>query len=145
MVLHRGPQRVAVGVRDPGLGWTEIHAESTAGQISAVVATASTAAHASLASHLPSLTQFLSDHNVQVGSVTVEHGLRGGADGYTGNDGNGPGSNPGGGMAQPGASQQEQAQSSAGQRADAREMHTSGGAAGGVFAGGGGSRVHVIA
>jgi hypothetical protein len=145
-VLHRGPQSVAVGVRDPALGWTEIHAESTAGQVSAVVATASTAAHASLASHLPSLTQFLTDHNVQVGSVTVEHGLRGGGDGYTGNAENGAGGGPGnGGTAQPGASQQEQAQTSAGRGAEAREMQTSAETGVGVVAGAAGSRVHVIA
>jgi hypothetical protein len=83
---------------------------------------------------------------VQVGSVTVEHGLRGGGDGYTGNAENGAGGGPGnGGTAQPGASQQEQAQTSAGRGAEAREMQTSAETGVGVVAGAAGSRVHVIA
>jgi flagellar hook-length control protein FliK len=108
-VLHAGPQSVSVGVRDPGLGWVEIHTQSAAGQVSAVMATDSTAAHTSLAAHLPSLSRFLSDHDVTVGRLAVEHGLSqngGGSGAGQGNSqGTYSGSGSGGDAASSGASQ----------------------------------------
>lgn len=71
-LLHSSPHEVAVGVRDPDYGWVEIRTQSSAGQISASLTAGSSEAQAGLAAQLPGLTQHLADHNVNVGSVSVQ-------------------------------------------------------------------------
>ena len=70
--LSVGANRVAVGLHDPSLGWVEIKTQSTAGQIAAAVVTSSAQSHQALAGQLPSMAQFLSEHYVKLGSITVE-------------------------------------------------------------------------
>ena len=64
--------RIAIGVHDPGLGWVEIRTQSTAGQVAAALMTTSSQTHQALSAQLPSLAQFLSDHEVRVNSLAVE-------------------------------------------------------------------------
>gem|GEM_PF-4875283 len=71
-LLKSKPQQVAVGVRDPSLGWIEIQTQSTAGHISALLSTSSTEAHAALTAEAPALTQFMAEQNIQVYTVTVD-------------------------------------------------------------------------
>ena len=77
-VINSSANRVAVGLHDPALGWVEIKTQSTAGQVSAALLTASSQTHESLAAQLPSLAQFLADREVRVGSLTVEQQPPGG-------------------------------------------------------------------
>ncbi|MBT9330294.1 flagellar hook-length control protein FliK [Paracidobacterium acidisoli] len=146
ILLHSTPQSVTVGVRDPALGWTEIHAQSQAGQVSALLTTASTAAHASLASHLTSLSQFLSDHNVAIGNVAVQHGWSqsagAGTNAGNGGTGNAPHSHGQGGGAGPDASRQAQAAQHAGQPGPDQDASTP--AAGNITTGTA-SRIRVVA
>jgi Flagellar hook-length control protein FliK len=71
-LLHSSGNRVAVGVHDPALGWVEIDTQSSAGQVSASLVTASSQSHASLASQLPSLTEYLAAHEVKLSHIGVE-------------------------------------------------------------------------
>ena len=83
--LSVGANRVAVGLHDPSLGWVEIKTQSTAGQIAAAVVTSSAQSHQALAGQLPSMAEFLSEHHVKLGSITVEQ------QSSAGNPGNGTG------------------------------------------------------
>ncbi|WP_446742350.1 flagellar hook-length control protein FliK [Silvibacterium acidisoli] len=78
VMLHASANRVSVGVHDPSLGWIEVKTQAVAGQISASLVTAAGQAHQSLSAQLPSLTQFLADHQVKVGDVVVQQGGAGG-------------------------------------------------------------------
>lgn len=71
-VLVRGPQALAVGVRDPGLGWLEVRAHATGGEVGAVVRTASAEVHTLVASQLPAMREFLARHDVQVATLGSE-------------------------------------------------------------------------
>lgn len=79
MVLRANAHEVAVGVRDPALGWVEIRTQSSAGHLNASFTAGSTEAHAALAAQVPSMTQYLADRNVHVQSVSV--GTQSGFDG----------------------------------------------------------------
>jgi hypothetical protein len=92
MVLTAGNNRMAVGVHDPALGWVEIKTQSAAGQVAASLVTASSQTHASLAAQLPSLTQFLAERDVRVGSLAVEQQPAGSSDGGRAGSGDGQGS-----------------------------------------------------
>lgn len=72
-VLHVSAGRVTVGVHDPVLGWVEIKTQSAAGQVSAALVTASMQSHTSLAAQLPSIAQYLTEHDVRVNHLGVEH------------------------------------------------------------------------
>lgn len=72
-VLHASAGRVTVGVHDPVLGWVEIKTQSSAGQVSAALVTASVQSHTSLAAQLPSIAQYLTEHDVRVSHLGVEH------------------------------------------------------------------------
>lgn len=78
VVLRADASRVTVGVHDTSLGWVEIKAQGSAGQVSASLVAASSQTHASLTSQLPGLTQFLSERHVRVDHLGVEQHLQGG-------------------------------------------------------------------
>jgi hypothetical protein len=89
VVLHSGAQHVAVGVRDPDLGWVEIKTQNTAGQLAATLITASGQIHATLTAQLPAMAQYLHDRDVRVGTLAVHQEMPGG------NSGSGPNNGPG--------------------------------------------------
>lgn len=70
-VLSRTPQRLEVGVRDPGLGWVEIRAHAAEGQIGAMVS-ASQAAHPALAAQLPAMRDYLAGQQVRVDTLGAQ-------------------------------------------------------------------------
>jgi hypothetical protein len=70
-LLKANPHEVTVGVRDTALGWLEIQTQSTAGHVSASLVAASPEAHARLVAEAPALTQYMTEHNVPVQSVSV--------------------------------------------------------------------------
>jgi hypothetical protein len=78
VVLRADTGRVTVGVHDTSLGWVEIKAQGSAGQVSASLVAASSQTHASLTSQLPGLTQFLSERHVRIDHLGVEQHLQGG-------------------------------------------------------------------
>jgi hypothetical protein len=78
VVLRADSNRVTVGVHDTSLGWVEIKAQGSIGQISASLVAASSQTHSSLANQLPALTQFLSERHVRVDHLGVEQNLEGG-------------------------------------------------------------------
>jgi flagellar hook-length control protein FliK len=71
-VIERTPQRLAVGVRDPALGWVEIRTRAAGGQIGAVMATASPGAHQALAPALPAIRDYLASQQVRVDHLAAE-------------------------------------------------------------------------
>lgn len=71
-VVESGPQRLAVGVRDAGLGWVEVHAHATAGQLAAVVATGSAASHEAIVAALPTVRESLAASQVRVDHLGAE-------------------------------------------------------------------------
>ena len=71
-VLESAPQRLSVGVQDSGLGWIEVRAHAGAGQVSAVVASASGEAHNVLTAHLPEVREYLAGQQVHVDQLTSE-------------------------------------------------------------------------
>jgi len=71
-VLTSGPQRLAVGVRDAGLGWVEVRTHTAAGQISAVVATNSAEAHAAVSAQLPAMREYLAAQHVRVDTLGTQ-------------------------------------------------------------------------
>lgn len=92
LVLHSGPQHVAVGIRDPSLGWVEIKTQSMAGRVDATLVTSSLQTHASLASQLPAMTQYLEQRDVRVGTLAVHHEMPNAGAGSSQNTGTGNGS-----------------------------------------------------
>lgn len=80
-VLQGSSQRLTVGLSHPSLGWVEIKTQSTGDQIAATLVSASSQTHQHLAAQVPSLTQFLSDREVKLSSVTVHQGIAGGGGG----------------------------------------------------------------
>lgn len=71
-VLAGTPQRLSVGVRDPGLGWVEIHTRTSAGEVSAALATPSAAIHTAISAQLPAIRDYLSGEQVRVDHLTSE-------------------------------------------------------------------------
>lgn len=92
LVLHSGPQHVAVGIRDPSLGWVEIKTQSMAGRVDATLVTSSLQTHASLASQLPAMAQYLEQRDVRVGTLAVHHEMPNAGAGSSQNTGTGNGS-----------------------------------------------------
>jgi len=72
-VLQTGAQHIAVGIRDPNLGWVEIKTQNVAGHVDAALVTASQQTHASLAAQLPAMAAYLQQHDVRIGSLAVHH------------------------------------------------------------------------
>ena len=72
-ILSAGANRMTVGLHDPALGWVEIKTQATAGQVTAALLTASSQTHHDLTTQLPVLAQFLSQREVKVSSLAVEH------------------------------------------------------------------------
>jgi hypothetical protein len=70
-LLRANPHQVAVGVRDPSLGWIEIQAQSSSGHVSASLAASSLETHASLVAEVPALSQFIVERNVPIHVVSV--------------------------------------------------------------------------
>ena len=99
LVLHSGAQHVAVGVRDPELGWVEIETQNIAGHVDATLVTTSGQTHASLAAQLPAMTQYLEHSDIRLGTLMVHHQPPGTGDGsgYGSGDGSGKGPNHGSG------------------------------------------------
>ena len=71
-VLASNSQRLAVGVRDAGLGWVEVRTHTAAGQVSAVVATNSAEAHAAVSAELPAMREFLAAQHVRVDALGTQ-------------------------------------------------------------------------
>lgn len=71
-LLETTPQRLAVGVRDAGLGWVEVRTHAVGGQVAATLATASPEAHAAIAAELPALREALLSQQVQLHSLSSE-------------------------------------------------------------------------
>jgi hypothetical protein len=70
-VLSRTPQRLDVGMRDPGLGWVEIRAHAAEGQIAATVS-ASSETHPVLAAQLPAMRDYLAGQQVRVDTLNAK-------------------------------------------------------------------------
>jgi hypothetical protein len=70
--IESTPQRLAVGVRSPGLGWVEIRTSNTAGQVSATVATGSAESHSAVSAQLPSVREFLAGEHVRIDTLASE-------------------------------------------------------------------------
>lgn len=71
-VLESTPQRLAVGVRDAGLGWVEVRTHAAGSQVAAVVATSSGASHQAIAAELPSIREYLVGQHVRVDALMAE-------------------------------------------------------------------------
>lgn len=71
-VLESSPQKLSVGVGDPGLGWIEIRAHSVTGQVAATLAGGSHEAHAAIAAELPAIRDALISQHVAVHSLSAE-------------------------------------------------------------------------
>lgn len=71
-MVESGPQRLAVGVRDTGLGWVEVRAHVTAGQVAATLATDSASSHAAITAALPSMRESLAAAQVRVDHLGAE-------------------------------------------------------------------------
>jgi flagellar hook-length control protein FliK len=72
VVTESSPQRLAVGVRDAGLGWVEIRTHAAGGQVSAVLTAASSEAQAALTAHLPEVREYLAGQQVRVDQLSSE-------------------------------------------------------------------------
>jgi hypothetical protein len=86
-VIESTPQRLAVGVRSPGLGWVEVHASNAAGQVSATVVAGSAESHGAVSAQLPSVREFLAGEHVRVDNLTSERfpaSSGGGGEGFSG-------------------------------------------------------------
>ena len=85
-VMESTPQRLAVGVRSPGLGWVEIRTNNTAGQVSATVATGSVESHNALSAQLPSVREYLAGEHVRIDNLASERfsSSSGGGEGFSG-------------------------------------------------------------
>ena len=70
-LLHSSSHQLAVGVRDPALGWLELQAQSSSGHISATLTATSTEAHASLTMQTSAITQYLADRNISVDHLNI--------------------------------------------------------------------------
>ncbi len=71
-VLGSSPRQLSVGVQDSGLGWVEVHAHRAGGQVSAVVAASSVAAHSAIAAHLPEMRNYLAGQQVRVDHLSSQ-------------------------------------------------------------------------
>lgn len=101
LVTESSPQRLAVGVRDAGLGWVEIRTHAAGGQVSAVLTAATSEAQATLAAHLPEVREYLAGQQVRVDQLSSEALARGEREGSSGGQaGNGQGGNAEAGNAQ---------------------------------------------
>jgi flagellar hook-length control protein FliK len=80
-VIESSPQRLAVGVRDAGLGWVEIRTHAAGGQVGAVVGTTSMASQQAVAAELPSMRVFLEGQQVRLGHLAAENFSAMGGDG----------------------------------------------------------------
>lgn len=94
-VMVSAPHRLAVGVRNEGLGWVEIRTQAAGGQVSAVVATSAGEAHAALHASLPEMRDYLAGQQVHVDRLGAEAYAAGGngreaASGGSGRSGNTP-------------------------------------------------------
>lgn len=92
-MLNRTPQRLEVGVHDPGLGWVEVRARAAEGQIAATVSTSSTT-HPAVAAQLPAMREYLAGQQVRVDTLNAQP-FEAGADGGRNASGNrNPNGNP---------------------------------------------------
>jgi flagellar hook-length control protein FliK len=140
-VIESSPQRLAVGVRDAGLGWVEIRTHAAGGQIGAVVGTGSAASHQALAEELPSMREYLAGQQVKVGHLAAENfsamggGQRGNASGGQGSGHASTGSQNSGSQNSGSQNSGSQSSGNAGQDVARRARAEAGVQA--VFAGGG--------
>ncbi|MGC2618114.1 MAG: flagellar hook-length control protein FliK [Acidobacteriaceae bacterium] len=117
VVTESSPQRLAVGVRDAGLGWVEIRTHAAGGQVSAVLTAASSEAQAALSAHLPEVREYLAGQQVRVDQLSSEQRMPGGGEGAgrepSGNAGNAQAGNAPGGSASAGNSDAQEQGSAA--------------------------------
>jgi hypothetical protein len=105
IMLHSGVQQVAVGLRDPNLGWVEVKTQNLAGRVDATLVAASGQAHAALAAQLPAISDYLQQRDVRVATLAVQHHMPGTGSGVTPGDSGGRGAESGGSQSrQPGQS-----------------------------------------
>jgi hypothetical protein len=133
VVLQSGPQHVAVGVRDPDLGWVEIKTQNVAGHVDAALVTASGQTHASLAAHLPAMAEFLAGRDVRVGTLSVHQQMSGTNTGSGQNNGSGANGQSGGygnGAANPGSEGQSSGSGGFSHSDSGGALHTAGGGPG---------------
>jgi hypothetical protein len=92
-VLESTPHRLAVGVENTGLGWVEIRTSSTAGHVSATLASGTAESHHAIASQLPEVREFLAGEQVRVDNLGSERyfSSSGGRGGSTAEQGGGGG------------------------------------------------------
>ena len=76
-LLYATPHQLAVGVADPQLGWLEVRAERSGGQLMAQVTADSASSHAVLAASLPAMTSYLQEQRAGVQSLAVTAQLAG--------------------------------------------------------------------
>jgi hypothetical protein len=104
LVTESSPQRLAVGVRDAGLGWVEIRTHAAGGQVSAVLTAASSEAQATLNARLPEVREYLAGQQVRVDQLSSELLSPGDREGSSGGQaGNAQAGNAQGGSAQAGS------------------------------------------
>ena len=87
-VMESAPHRLAVGVRNDGLGWVEIRTHAAAGQIAAVLATSSGDAQAAVHASLPQVREFLAGQQVRVDQLGSESYAASGGEGHESAGGN---------------------------------------------------------
>lgn len=71
-MIENTPQRLAVGVRNAGLGWVEIRTNRVAGQVSATLSTGSVESHAAVSAQLPPMREYLSAEHVRIDNLASE-------------------------------------------------------------------------
>lgn len=80
-LLESSPQRLAVGIRDGGLGWLEIRTESAQGRISATLAAHSPEAQQAVVGQLPAMREYLAAQHVRVDHLQSQSFARSAGDG----------------------------------------------------------------
>ena len=93
-VMVSTPHRLAVGVRNEGLGWVEIRTQAAGGQVSAVVAATAGEAHAALHASLPEMRDYLAGQQVHVDRLGAEAYAASGNGREAANGGSGRSGNP---------------------------------------------------
>ena len=71
-VLESSPQKLAVGVRDAGLGWVEIRTRAVTGQVAATLTSTTHAAQTAISAELPAIRETLMNHHVALHSLSAE-------------------------------------------------------------------------
>jgi flagellar hook-length control protein FliK len=71
-VLESSPQKLAVGIRDAGLGWIEIRTHAIGGHVAATLASGTQEAHTAIAAELPAIRDTLVNQHIALHSLSAE-------------------------------------------------------------------------